>query len=162
VCSSAEPAGPSASLAIRVPRADSLRASGLQPAPGPELDTWFLGEGGDGLGQAYARVLNRYGGQSLESVQLAFEWTWNDRPLVYEGPVRIREHRGDGLYMSDTEAHGTVWLVSSNRLQPGKAYTITGTLVLDREARTIADRIGHDWKSTIRPVLRVSQAVPKK
>jgi hypothetical protein len=143
-----------------------LRASGLQPAPGPELDQWFLAESGDGSGdglrQAYARVLNRYGGQSLESVQLAFEQTWNDRPLVYEGPVRIREHRGDGLYTGDTEAHGTVWLVASNRLQPGKAYSIAGTLVLDREARSIADRIGHDWKSTIRPVLRVTQAVPKK
>jgi hypothetical protein len=139
-----------------------LRASGLQPTPGPELEQWFLGESGDGLRQAYARVLNRYGGQSLESIQLAFERTWNDRPLVYEGPVRIREHRGDGLYMSDTEAHGTVWLVGSNPLQPGKAYSITGTLILDREARAIADRIGHDWKTTIRPVLRVSRAVPQK
>jgi hypothetical protein len=139
-----------------------LHAAGLQPAPGPELDAWFQGESGDGLRQAYARVLNRYGGQSLETVQLAFERTWNDRPLVYEGPVRIREHRGGGLYTGDTEAHGTVWLTGSDRLQPGEAYSITGTLVLDREARAIADRIGHDWKSTIRPVVRVSQAVLTK
>lgn len=139
-----------------------LRASGLEPAPGPELDAWFQGQSGDGLRQAYARVLNRYGGHSLESVQLAFERTWNDRTLVYEGPVRIREHRGDSLFIGDTEAHGTVWLTGSDRLQPGKVYAITGTLVLDREARAIADRIAHDWQSTIRPVLRVSQAVPEK
>jgi hypothetical protein len=139
-----------------------LRASGLEPAPGPELDAWFQGASGDGLHQAYARVLNRYGGQSLESIQLAFEQTWNARPLVYEGPVRVRERRGDGLSIADTDAHGAVWLTGSDALQPGATYAITGTLVLDREARAVAERVGHDWTSTIRPVVRVSRAVPER
>jgi hypothetical protein len=139
-----------------------LRASGLQPAPGPELDAWFEDASSDGVRQAYARVLNRYGGQSLETVQLAFERTWNAQPLVYEGLVRIRERRGDGLHIGETEAQGTIWLIASDRLEPGKTYAITGALVLDEEARTIAERIGHDWTSTIRPVLRVSQVAPEK